>query len=223
MYRFKLNDNLKKYIKETESTKDKNSVIRYYLEELTYECDVTIFIGFSHLKFSKVIVLPDWEAKCFRIDHKKREQTFNKLNEILDLKNTFNIPFKLVLEGHVKFVSTFYGKMNLTNKFIELVENVYNDQLVGYRYEFIPEAWKDAHRIGRVYFINNKFYNVWFDEKDGELNLEDINDGQCVDVTAMELLRGKYDYIDNLSKDENGLLIPKIDQILMFETKDKKW
>jgi hypothetical protein len=218
MYRFKLNDNLKKYIREVEVVRDKVQVVGDYLRELEYECDITISIGESEFAFNRFIVVPDWEAQCFRIDKKNRGISFDHMNELFDLKNTFNIPFTTVLGGHVEFVTTWHGKMNLTNKFIELIENAYNNELVGYRYEFIPEVWEGACKINRVYSINGKFYHVWFDEENNELSLTD-NSGQCHDVTALELLRGKYDYISQLSKDENGLLIPKL-SITMYESKE---
>jgi len=218
MYRFKLNDNLKKYIREVEVVRDKVQVVGDYLRELEYECDITISIGESEFAFNRFIVIPDWVGQCFRIDKKNRGISFDHMNELFDLKNTFNIPFTTVLGGHVEFVTTWYGKMNLTNKFIELIENAYNNELVGYRYEFIPEVWEGACKINRVYSINGKFYHVWFDEENNELSLTD-NSGQCHDVTALELLRGKYDYISQLSKDENGLLIPKL-SITMYESKE---
>ena len=218
MYRFKLNDNLKKYIREVEIVRDKVQVVKDYLRELEYECDITISMGGSGFKFNGFIVIPDWEAQCFRIDKKDRGKSFNQLNDLFDLKNAFEIPFSTVLEGYVKFVTTWYGKMNITNKFIELIENAYNNELVGYRYEFIPEVWEGACKINRVYRINGNFYHVWFDEERNELSLTD-NSGQCHDVTAFELLRGKYDYISQLSKDENGLLIPKL-SIKMYESKE---
>ena len=226
MYRFKLNNNLKKYIREVEVTRDKVRVVKDYMRELEYECDITISIGESVFKFNEFIVLPDWEAQCFRIDKKNRDKPFYKtnallfdhINEIFDLKNTFKIPFTTVMEGHVKFVTTWYGKMDLTNKFIELIGNVYNNELACYPYEFIPEAWKDAHKMNRVYRINETFYNVWFDEENNSLRLTS-SDGQNHSITALELLRGKYDYISQLSKDENGLLIPEL-TITMYEAKE---
>ncbi len=221
MYRFKLNDNLKKYIREVEFVRDKVQVVRDYLRELEYECDITISIAESEFKFNRFIVVPDWEAQCFRIDKKNRGISFNHMNELFDLKNTFKIPFTTVLGGHVKFVTTWYGNMDLTDKFIKLIENAYGDKLVGYRYEFIPEAWKDAHRLNRIYRMNGIFYYVCFDEKRNKLTLTDPS-GQSHDVTALELLRGKYDYISQLHNDENGLLIPKIEQIVMYETNDEK-
>lgn len=222
MYRFKLNENLKKYIREVEVIKDKVEVVRDYLRELEYECDITISIGRSEFKFNGFIVLPDWEAQCFRIGMKNEGISFNHMNKLFDLKNTFKIPFETVLGGHVKFVTTWYGNMNLTNKFIELIEAAYGDKLVGYRYEFIPEVWKDAYKSNRFYRINGKFYKVWFDEKSNELTLTDSS-CQSNDVTAIELLRGKYDYTSRLSKDESGLLIPKL-TIEMYESKEElKW
>ena len=158
MYRFKLNDNLKKYIREVEVVRDKVQVVGNYLRELEYECDITISIGGSEFKFNGFIVIPDWEAQCFRIDKKDRGKSFNQLKDLFNLKNAFGIPFSTVLEGYVKFVTTWHGKMNLTNKFIELIENAYNNELVGYRYEFIPEVWEGACKINRVYSINGKFY-----------------------------------------------------------------
>ena len=219
MYRFKLNDNLKKYIREVEVTRDKTDVVKDYLRELEYECDITISIGESTFRFNKFIVIPDWEAKCFRIDKKNRDTSFNHMNELLDLKNMFKIPFTTVMKGHVKFVTTWYGQKDITNTFIELIENAYGDELISYRYEFIPEAWKDAHNMNRIYRINETFYRVWFDEDHNELSLTSP-DGQYHNTTAFELLRGKYDYISQLSKDENGLLIPKL-SIRMYETKDE--
>ena len=222
MYRFKLNENLKKYIREVEIVGDKVEVVRDYLRELEYECDITISIGRSEFKFNGFIVLPDWEAQCFRIGMKNEGISFNHMNKLFDLNNTFKIPFTTVLGGHVKFVTTWYGNMNLTNKFIELIETAYGNELVGYRYEFIPEVWKDAYKSNRFYCINGRFYKVWFDEKSNELTLTDHH-GQSEDVTALELLRGKYDYTSQLSKDESGLLIPKL-KIAMYETKeDLRW
>lgn len=218
MYRFKLNENLKKYISEVGVVRDKVEVVRDYLMELEYECDITISIGTSEFKFNGFIVLPDWEAQCFRIDKKDHGISFNHMNQLFDLNNTFKIPFTTVIGGHVKFVTTWYGNMDLTDKFIELIDTAYSNELVGYRYEFIPEAWRDDHKTRRVYRINYTFYDVRFDEKRDKLTLTTLA-GQSHDVTALELLRGKYDDISQLSKTENGLLVPKL-SIEMFESKE---
>lgn len=219
MYRFKLNDNLKKYISEVGVVRDKAKVVRDYLMELEYECDITISIGTSEFKFNGFIVLPDWEAQCFRIDKKDHGISFNHMNQLFDLNNTFKIPFTTVMGGHVKFVTTWYGNMDLTDKFIELIDTAYSNELVGYRYEFIPEAWRDDHKTRRVYRINYTFYDVRFDEKRDKLILTTL-EGQSHDVTALELLRGKYDDISQLSKTENGLLVPNL-SIEMFESKEE--
>lgn len=220
MYRFKLNDNIKKYIREVEVVLDKVQIVRDYLRELDCECDITISIGESEFKFNRFIVLPDWEAQCFRIDKKNRGISFNHMNELFDLQNTFKIPFTTVLGGHVKFVTTWYGNVDLTDKFIELIETSYGGKSVVYRYEFIPEAWKNDRKTKRAYRINDAFYDVMFDEKNDKLTLTTFDD-PCHDVTvtALDLLRGKYDNISQLPNVENGLLIPKL-LISMYETEE---
>ena len=222
MYRFKLNDNIKKYIREVEVVLDKVQIVRDYLRELDCECDITISIGESEFKFNRFIVLPDWEAQCFRIDKKNRGISFNHMNELFDLQNTFKIPFTTVLGGHVKFVTTWYGNVDLTDKFIELIETSYGGKSVVYRYEFIPEAWRDDHKTRRVYRINDTFYDIMFDEKNDKLTLTTFDD-PCHDVTvtAIDLLCGKYDNISQRPNVENGLLIPKL-LISMYETKEDR-
>lgn len=213
MYRFELNDQLKKYIREVRIEHNKTDVIRDYLKELEYKCDITISIGESEFKFNSFIVLPDWEAQCFRIDKKDRNISFNHMNELFDLKNTFKIPFTTVQGGHVKFVTTWYGNMDITNKFIELIENAYSDELYGYRYEFIKESFDNSYAY--VYMINHEFYNAYICSPNKycteyQLDLTECRTGQSHFVTALELLRGKYSYTSELEKTEEGLLIPKL-------------
>lgn len=213
MFRFKLNEQLKKYIREVRIEHNKTDVIRDYLRELEYECDITISIGESEFKFNGFTVLPDWESQCFRIDKKNRDNTFNHMNEIFDLKNTFKIPFTTVQGGHVKFVTTWYGNMDITNKFIELIENAYSDELYGYRYEFIKESFDNSYAY--VYMINHEFYNVYISSPNKycteyQLNLTECRTGQSHFVTALELLRGAYSYTSELEKTEDGLLIPNL-------------
>ena len=42
------------------------------------------------------------------------------------------------------------------------------------------------------------------------MHLTRCDNGQCEDVTPLELLRGKYNYISDLKK-ENGLLMPNLE------------
>ena len=202
-YEFYLNDNLKKYIREAYESRDKLEITRDYMTELQHECDIAINCGDSYMRLKKFYIVPDWEAKCFRIDRKFRRETYQMLDRMMNLKNTFSIPFEYVRAGHVKFIESFYAKTDLTQKYIELIDAAVGE-LRGTKYEFIPEAWD----MDCLYKINGTFYTVYL-FKD-QLHLTRCDNGQYVDVTPLELLRGKYDYISQLKK-ENGLLIPNLE------------
>ena len=202
-YEFYLNDNLKKYIREACESRDKLEITRDYMAELEHECDITINCGDSYMTLRRFCIVPDWEAKCFRIDRKHRRESYQLLDRMMNLKNTFNIPFEYVRAGHIKFVESFYARTDLTQKYIELIDAAFGE-LRGTKYEFIPEAWDE----NSLYRINGTFYTVYL-FKD-QLHLRRCDNGQCVDVTPLELLRGKYDYISQLKK-ENGLLIPNLE------------
>ena len=217
--RFALNDSLKKYIREVEETRDKTEIVRDYLRELEYDCNISFNFGNDHVELHNYLVLPDWEKQCFRFDKKKRDTKFDILNEIFDLKNTFNIPFKMVLDGHVRFVTTHYGNIDITYKYIDLIKSAYSNSLSGYKYEFIPEVWKDAHHYGKIFYINHVFYTVYFCQDMKTLTLCRCDNGQAHSVTVLELLRGKYNYTDELEKDENGLIIPSL-SIQSYEIKE---
>lgn len=202
-YEFYLNDNLKKYIREAYESRDKLEITRDYMAELEHQCDITINCGDSYMTLRRFYIVPDWEAKCFRINRKFHRESYELLDRMMDLKNTFNIPFEYVRAGHVKFVESFWAKTDLTQKYIELIDVAFGE-LRGTKYEFIPEAWDEDC----LYKINGTFYTVYL-FKD-QLHLRRCDNGQCVDVTPLELLRGKYDYISQLKK-ENGLLIPNLE------------
>ena len=227
MFRFELNDNLKQYIKEVEILKNKVDIVREYLRELEYECDITINIGDFKMVLPGFLVIPDWEAKCFRITRKDKahesDTSFKLINDMLDLNNSFNIPFNLVIEGHVEFITTWYGNMNITDRFVDLVEQAYGD-MTGYRYEFIKEAWNNQfHDI--IYDINGTLYTTNLTSFDDNpvmsLRLEECQTGQSHYVTAMELLRGKYSYVHELKKTADGLYIPRLRRIKKYESCDK--
>ena len=202
-YELYLDDNLKKYIREVRESRDKLEITMDYMAELQHECDITIDCGDSYMKLRRFYIVPDWEAKCFRIGRKIHRESYELLNRMLDLKNTFNIPFEYVRAGYVKFIESFYAKTDLTQKYIELIDAAVGE-FRGTKYEFIPEAWD----MDCLYKINGAFYTVYL-FKD-QLHLKRCDNGQCVDVTPLELLRGKYDYISQLKK-ENGLLIPNLE------------
>jgi hypothetical protein len=173
------------------------------MAELQSDCDITIDWGDSYIRLKRFCIVPDWEAKCFRIDRKSRGESYELLNRVLDLKNTFNIPFEYVRDGYVKFEQSFYAGTDLTQKYIELIDAAAGE-FRGTKYEFIPEAWdKDC-----LYKINGTFYTVYLLED--KLQLTRCDNGQYEDVTPIELLRGKYNYISDLKK-ENGLLIPDLE------------
>lgn len=227
MFRFELNDNLKQYIKEVDITKNKVDIVRDYMRELEYECDITISIYDFKMVLPGFLVIPDWEAKCFRITRNDKalesDATFKLINDILDLNNHFNIPFNMVLEGHVLFITTWYGHMNITDRFVELIEQAYGD-MTGYRYEFIKEAWiNQFHDI--IYDINGTLYTAYLtsfgDNPVMSLRLEECQTGQSHHVTAMELLRGKYSYVHELKKTDDGLYIPRLRHIKKYESTDK--
>lgn len=217
MFRFELNDNLKQYIKEVEILKNKVDIVRDYLRELEYKCDITINIGDFKMVLPGFLVIPDWEAKCFRITRKGKssesDESFKALDDMLDLKNQFNIPFKMVLEGHVEFITSRYGHMDITSKFVELIEQAYGD-MAGYRYEFIKEAWDDPSH-DTIYNINGIYYTAYLTSSAHNptamlLDLKECQTGQSHYVTALELLRGKYSYVHELDKTVGGLYIPRL-------------
>lgn len=202
-YEFYLNDNLKKYIREAYESRDKLEITMDYMAELQHECDITINCGDSYMRLERFYIVPDWEAKCFRIDRKPRRESYELLDRILNLRNTFKIPFEYVRAGYVKFIESHYAGTNLTQKYIELIDAA-SGEFRGTKYEFIPEAWDE----NSLYRINGTFYTVYL-FKD-QLHLTRCDNGQCEDVTPLELLRGKYNYISDLKK-ENGLLMPNLE------------
>lgn len=213
MFRFELNDQLKKYIKEVRIEHNKVDVIRDYLRELEYEVSVNMNIGGNLMFFKCVILIPDWEAKAFRLSMSSTSETTHAMNTMCDFNNNFMIPFKMFLDGHVSVKTVMYGSMLLTNKIINMINDAYGDELYGYRYEFIKESFDKS--FDHVYMINHKFYTAHMCSpnqycSEYQLDLTECETGQSHYVTALELLRGKYSYISELRKTEDGLLIPNL-------------
>ena len=202
-YEFDLNANLKKYIREAYESRDKLEITMDYMAKLQHECDITINCGDSYMRLERFYIVPDWAAKCFRIDRKPRRESYELLDRMLNLRNTFNIPFEYVRAGHVKFIESCYAGTNLTQKYIELIDTALGE-FHDTKYEFIPEAWDE----NSLYRINGTFYTAYL-FKD-QLHLTRCDNGQCIDVTPLDMLRGKYNYISELKK-ENGLLIPNLE------------
>jgi hypothetical protein len=163
--------------------------------------------------FKHVILVPDWSAKAFRLSMSSASETTHTMNTMCDFNNNFMIPFQLFLDGHVSVKTVDYGGMILTEKIINMINDAYGDELYGYRYEFIKESFGQPFEY--VYMINHKFYEAYVCSpnkycSEYQLDLTECQTGQSHYVTALELLRGKYSYISELSKTEDGLLIPNL-------------
>lgn len=220
MFRFYLNDEIKQYIREEHVDRDKISVVRDHLRETDYVCNVNINMGSSMMFLTNVKMVPDWENKCMRFKSCETSPTVKEtLQKMLDLSNTFNVPFEEFINDNVSVKTVWYGHMDITERVIQMLIDAYNDDLVAYKYSFIKEAF-DGHAFDNIYKINNKFYEVTYvhsgvhdDDKThfgDKLCLTESTTGQYHYVTALELLRGKYDYNEGLKKTEEGLLIPDL-------------
>lgn len=213
MFRFKLNEQLGKYIREVRIEHNKVDVIRDYLRELEYSVSVNINIGDNLMFFKCVILVPDWQAKAFRVQMSSASETTHTMNTMCDFHNEFMIPFQLFLDGHVSVKTVNHGGMILTSKIINMINDAYGDELYGYRYEFIKESFDKP--FDHVYMINHIFYTAHMCSPDKycseyQLDLSECQTGQGHFVTALELLRGKYSYTSELRKTEDGLLIPNL-------------
>ena len=213
MFRFKLDEQLEKYIREVRIEHNRVDVIRDYLREIEYDVSVNINIGGNFMFFKCVGLVPDWEAKAFRVSMSLESETTHTMNTMCDFRNNFMIPFQMFLDGHVSVKTVNYGGMILTDKIIDMINASYGDDLYGYRYEFIKESFDQP--FDHVYMINHKFYEVHMCSpnqycSEYELDLTECETGQSHYVTALELLRGKYSYTSELRKTEDGLLIPNL-------------
>ena len=213
MFKFELNDQLKKYIREVRIEHKKADVIKDYLRELEYSVSVNVNIGDNLMFFKSVILVPDWEAKAFRLSMSSASETTHTMNTMCNFNNDFKIPFQMFLDGHVSVKTVMYGSMPLTNKIINMINDAYGAELYGYRYEFIKESFDKS--FDHVYMINHKFYTAHMCSpnqycSEYQLDLTECETGQSHYVTALELLRGKYSYTSELRKTEDGLLIPNL-------------
>lgn len=219
MFRFRLNKNLQKYIREVKIEHNPERVMNTYLSELEQTCDVFINIFQSKILLSSVILSFDWENNCLRLSDtvknraKRKDSKDDRLNNIIDL-NTFKIPFEEVLAGSVKINLVWYGQPDVTSKYIEAIQMYSNNDLVGYMYEFIPEAFE--HPTKYIYKINNVFYDVsLMSPRDREpyykISMDECSTGQYRFCTAYELLRGADDCFFNCKKDSEGFYVPKLE------------
>ena len=213
MFRFYLNEQLRKYIREDRVERNKVDVIRDYLRELEYEVSVNINVGENLIFFKNVKLLPDWEAKAFRLDMNSESETTQTMNSLVDFNNDFKIPFQLFLDGHVSVKTVWYGGMIVTDRFVDMITDAYSNDLYGYKYEFIKEVFQNPYKY--VYEINGKFYDAYICSPNQycsvhQLDLMERQTGQSHFVTALELLRGEYSYTGELEKTEDGLLIPNL-------------
>ena len=221
MYRFLLNDQLKKYIREEHLERKKDNVIKDYMRELKYEVNINFNIGESLLFISYVKIKFDWENKCVRCISAAKDSdsaSFKKLNEIINF-DTFKIPFDDFFKDNVSVKTVHYGQMDITNQIVAVILDSQTDDLTGYKYSFIKEAF-DHDGPDTIYRINNVFYTVDYSHPGkydddqthfgDKLMLTNCSNGQYHDVTAFELLRSKYGYCNELERTENGLYIPNL-------------
>ena len=221
MYRFLLNDQLKKYIREEHLERKKDNVIKDYMRELEYEVNINFNIGESLLFISYVKIKFDWENKCVRCISAAKDSdsaSFKKLNEIINF-DTFKIPFDDFFKDNVSVKTVHYGQMDITNQIVAVILDSQTDDLTGYKYSFIKEAF-DHDGPDTIYRINNVFYTVDYSHPGkydddqthfgDKLMLTNCSNGQYHDVTAFELLRSKYGYCNELERTENGLYIPNL-------------
>lgn len=230
MYRFLLNDQLKKYIREEHLERKKNDVIKDYMRELEYEVNINFNIGESLLFISYVKIKFDWENKCVRCISATKDSdsvSFKKLNEIINF-DTFKIPFDDFFKDNVSVKTVHYGQMDITNQIVAVILDSQTDDLTGYKYSFIKEAF-DHDGPGTIYRINNVFYTAYYSHPGkydddqthfgDKLMLTNCSNGQYHDVTAFELLRSKYGYCNELERTEDGLYIPRL-KIERYERRD---
>jgi hypothetical protein len=230
MYRFLLNDQLKKYIREEYLVRNKDNVIKDYMRELEYEVNINFNIGESLLFISYVKIKFDWENKCVRCISATKDSdsaSFKKLNEIINF-DTFKIPFEDFFKDNVSVKTVHYGQMDITNQIVAVILDSQTDDLTGYKYSFIKEAF-DHDGPGTIYRINNVFYTVDYSHPGkydndqthfgDKLMLTNCSNGQYHDVTAFELLRSKYGYCNELERTEDGLYIPRL-KIERYERRD---
>ena len=221
MYRFLLNDQLKKYIREEHLERKKDNVIKDYMRELEYEVNINFNIGESLLFISYVKIKFDWENKCVRCISAAKDSdsaSFKKLNEIINF-DTFKIPFDDFFKDNVSVKTVHYGQMDITNQIVAVILDSQTDDLTGYKYSFIKEAF-DHDGPDTIYRINNVFYTAYYSHPGkydddqthfgDKLMLTNCSNGQYHDVTAFELLRSKYGYCNELERTENGLYIPNL-------------
>ena len=230
MYRFLLNDQLKKYIHEEHLERKKNDVIKDYMRELEYEVNINFNIGESLLFISYVKIKFDWDNKCVRCISAAKDSdstSFKKLNEIINF-DTFKIPFDDFFKDNVSVKTVHYGQMDITNQIVAVILDSQTDDLAGYKYSFIKEAF-DHDGPGTIYRINNVFYTVYYSHPGkydndqthfgDKLMLTNCSNGQYHDVTAFELLRSKYGYCNELERTEDGLYIPRL-KIERYDRRD---
>ena len=231
MYRFLLNDQLKKYIREEYLVRNKDNVIKDYIRELEYEVNINFNIDESLLFISYVKIKFDWENKCVRCISAAKDSdsaSFKRLNEIINF-DTFKIPFEEFLKDNVSVKTVHYGQMDITNQIVAVILDSEADGFTGYKYSFIKEAFDHDIYGETIYRINNVFYTAYYSHPGkydddqthfgDKLVLTNCSNGQYHDVTAFELLRSKYGYCHELERTEDGLYIPRL-KIERYERRD---
>ena len=211
MFRFYLNEQIKKYIREVSIQRNKVDVVRDYLKELNDWVTVSINVGRNSMHFKSVKLIPDWEAKCFMLQINDYDKS--NMNQYVDFNNNFKIPFKDVLDCKVGIRAARSDHLELTRPIVNMLTDAYDNDLIGYRYEFIKEAWGEPYK--NIYKINTAFYDVHVHSpsmycNEYQLDLSNCETGQSMFVTALELLRGKYHSTSELKTNEDGLLIPRL-------------
>ena len=227
MYRFLLNDQLKKYIREEHIEKNSEKVIEDYLEELNYTVNIDLKIGSSQLHLTNLRLFPDWENKCMRCksvasENLNKDAEYDPQSRIAKMLNfeTFQIPFDEFLMENVKVTTVYYGQMIITDTIVRAIINGQDTNgLQGYKYSFIKEAFDDKPLCDYIYKINNHFYEVYYSpagmySKDkthfgDELSLSRVDNGQYCFKTAFELLKGEG-HLDSLKQTDDGLYIPNL-------------
>lgn len=203
MFKFKLNDQLKKYIREVSILPSDDETIKRYARECKYRHDISINIDNHDLHFSYVEPVFDKEKQLIHISRTGHSSDVN-----------FDIHFDWVLKGNVQFITSDYGHIDTTERFIELISSfIDNGNVEGCRYEFIKERFESSY--DKIFKINGIFYEVYYSspgmrEPEAQLCLTEAQTGQYQYVTATELLRGNYSYMSDLLRDEDGSYIPHL-------------
>lgn len=208
--RFKLNDNLKRFINEVETTQ---TLVDNSVDDILRSINASRYDIHIH-SIEQPIIMSDYQCK---VDLEKRVVEVTKTNSstIKSFEN-FTIHADEIMDGRVKFINTHFSQPDETYQFRYLFTQ--NTNTPKFSYEFNTEAFRNIPEINgdsKIIMFGTLFTVEQVTPY--AISLRANHNGNKYYRSPMDLLVDDVyplHNMDRFKRTEDGLLIPKLKEII---------